>query len=387
MRTLILRSGERFPLLVDDAGHPVYGPTLYVVAELRNRNRASNTMANALAALSVFQLFLDGGGIDLSSRLEDGKLLELGEIEALVRACRIDLSGRKDQAPIVTAEVCATRLRTIRNYIEWLVKGKLLALDYPHKAHLQRICELTVGTINARIPPTSELIDPREGLAPEAIQRASELFNPASQENPWRTQHARLRNHLIWRVLFHLGVRAGELLGIRIRHIDLRKGTLTIQRQADSPDDPRRRQPNAKTLARELEISEVLQRHLSEYILDHRRRLKNAHRHDFLFVSEVGDPLSSSALNKVFRVVREKYPELPQSLTPHALRHTWNDRFSEEIDGQKIEPELEKRVRSFQMGWKPTSKSAAVYTRRFVRKKAQEVSLSLQKRLMDWSDM
>jgi integrase len=342
-------------------------------------------MANALAALSVFQRFLDEHGVDLPSRLVEGKLLELGEIEALVRTCRIDFSDRKSRNSLVTSEVCATRLRTIRKYIEWLVKERLLARDYPHVEQLQRVSGLTLDTISARIPPSSVPLDPREGLTPEVVQRASELFDPASPENPWNTEHGRVRNHLIWNVLYHLGVRGGELLGIRIRHIDLRKGTLSILRQADARDDPRRRQPNTKTLARKLEISEVLQGWLSEYILNFRRRLKNAHRHDFLFVSESGDPLSSSTLNKVFRVVRARYPELPRGLTPHVLRHTWNDRFSEEVVRRKIDHETEKRVRSYQMGWIPTSKSAEVYTRRFVRMKAQEVSLSLQKRLMDRS--
>ena len=370
-------------MLLDSTGSPVHDPTVYALAELRNRHRAANTIANALAALAVFHQFLDQQNVDLLGRLEDGKLLELGEIEGLVQTCRINFSGRKDSTPIVTSQVCATRLRTIRKYVEWLVKGKLLAGDYPHAELLQRISGLTVDTINARIPPGSEPIDPREGLAPEAVQLASELFDPTSPRSPWKSEHARVRNRLVWNILYHLGVRRSELLGIRIPHIDLRKGTLSILRQADAHDDPRRRQPNTKTLARELDISEVLQRELSEYILHYRRRLKNARSHDILIVSEAGDPLSISALNKVFTVVRSKSPDLPRSLTPHVLRHTWNDRFSEEVDGRKIDPELEKKARSFQMGWKPTSQSAAVYTRRFVRRKAQEVSLSLQKKLVE----
>lgn len=245
--------------------------------------------------------------------------------------------------------------------------------------------ELTLTTIKARVPPTTEQDDPREGLAPETAQHAAEIFDAASQLNAWRSEHARVRNHLIWSVLYHLGIRGGELLGIRIRHIDFRKGTLSIVRQADAQDDPRRRQPNTKTLGRELGISNVLQRQLSEYILQHRRRLKYAHKHDFLFVSSSGAPLSSAALNKIFRVLRQKHPELPQSLTPHVLRHTWNDRFSEELDGHKVDPELEKSMRSFQMGWKPTSQSAAVYTRRFVRKKAQGISVELQKKIINRS--
>jgi len=93
-KTLILRSGERLPMLLDDLGVPVYGPTVFALAEVRNRHRASNTIANALAALSIFQRFLDETEVNLDSRMNEGKLLELGEIEGLVRTCRMDLSKR-----------------------------------------------------------------------------------------------------------------------------------------------------------------------------------------------------------------------------------------------------------------------------------------------------
>jgi integrase len=119
----------------------------------------------------------------------------------------------------------------------------------------------------------------------------------------------------------------------------------------------------------------VLQRELSEYILNHRRGLRNSHKHDFLFVSASGAPLSIAGLDKVFRVLRAKRPEVPRTLTPHVLRHTWNDVFSAETEARKIDQETEKKGRSYQMGWKPGSQSASVYTRRFVRKKAQEVSV------------
>lgn len=369
-------------MLTDDLGTPVFWPTVYAVAELRNRHRAANTITNALASLRIFQNFLEDRTIDLTERLDGGRLLELGEIEEMVRTCRADCSNRAKRPALVTAEVCATRLRTIRHYLEWRVKSKLLARDFIRSAELQHISDLTVGTINARIPPRGTDPDPREGLAPEAIQCALHIIDAKSPANPWRTEHARVRNELIWSLLYHLGMRRGELLGIRIRHINLRKGTLIIARQADNPDDPRRRQPNAKTLARELAISEALQMRLSEYILKHRRGLGNAHRHDFLLVSESGDPLSISAINKVFRVLRTKFPELPNSLTPHSLRHTWNDMFSLEAEEHNIDAEKEKKIRSYQMGWKPTSSTAAVYTKRFIRKKAQEVSLSLQNKLM-----
>jgi integrase len=51
--------------------------------------------------------------------------------------------------------------------------------------------------------------------------------------------------------------------------------------------------------------------------------------------------------------------DLPKELTPHVLRHTWNDLFSAEMEGRKVDQENEKKIRSYQMGWKPTSATAA----------------------------
>jgi len=50
---------------------------------------------------------------------------------------------------------------------------------------------------------------------------------------------------------------------------------------------------------------------------------------------------------------------------------------------QKAQPlqETEKKTRCYLNGWKDGSKSAVVYTRRFIRRKAQEVSLKMQEKI------
>ena len=57
--------------------------------------------------------------------------------------------------------------------------------------------------------------------------------------------------------------------------------------------------------------------------------------------------MSLPALNKIFKVLRVKCPNLPDSLCPHVMRHTWNDRFSEEMDKRQIPEETEKKWRSY----------------------------------------
>lgn len=88
--------------------------------------------------------------------------------------------------------------------------------------------------------------------------------------------------------------------------------------------------------------------------------------------------MTFSALNKVFAVLRRECPDLPEDLSPHVLRHTWNDRFSALMDKQNVSEEAEKRMRSRLMGWSETSGTAAVYTRRHVQRKASEAALALQ---------
>ena len=88
VRTLRLSSGERMPVLVDTrVGMPLFNPTVYALTQLRGRNLAANTIVQALRHIMVFILFLEQRGIDLDARLQKGHIVDLAEIESLVRTC------------------------------------------------------------------------------------------------------------------------------------------------------------------------------------------------------------------------------------------------------------------------------------------------------------
>jgi integrase len=78
-------------------------------------------------------------------------------------------------------------------------------------------------------------------------------------------------------------------------------------------------------------------------------------------------------------VLRRKCPDLPDDLSPHVLRHTWNDHFSELMDEKGVPEEIEHKMRSRLMGWSETSKTATTYTRRHVHKRARAAALQLQR--------
>jgi integrase len=131
-----------------------------------------------------------------------------------------------------------------------------------------------------------------------------------------------------------------------------------------------------------LPLEESLAQLTRRYILGARRSLAGARRHDFLIVANgTGAPLTLDGLNKAFTALRNKCPDVPRDLTPHVLRHTWNDRFSELMDRERIPEDREQKMRSRFMGWSDTSKTAATYTKRHVQNKAREASLQLQRQM------
>jgi len=407
VRVAVFADGERFPLLLGPHGAPLYEPTLFVVSELRMKNLAANTIANALRALQLFLAFLESERIDLRERLSDGSVLNLQEVEALAQACRrplgafsvvvgseggtmasaqprAQLERLRSRLPsaaedAVTPAVTATRLQCIRNYVAWLAEVHLAqrAATLQHRRDLRAAVDAFRQALDARMP-SGGASQEREGVPPEIRSRLLEVTRPYAPQNPWVDVFARCRNSLIVDWLYHLGLRRGELLSIRVSDIDFRRGVVRVSRRPDAPDDPRRNQPVVKTRARELPLSPVLLDATRHYIVELRAARPQARKHEFLFVAASGAPLSMPALAKVFTVLRAKIPDLPDDLTPHVLRHTWNDRFSEEMDHNKVPEDTERKARSYLMGWSETSGTAAVYTRRHVREKAKRVSLDLQ---------
>lgn len=411
---VVLQSDERLPMLCSrSSGLPLFEPTLYAVTELRARNRSSATIQQALRGIMVLYLVLDRLGVDLEARLGEGKLLEAGEIEEVVRFCRLSLAAftpeeargavgsprvvaleklRMRSAPSDAEEVdpgtAAIRLHYARGYLKWRVHKQLLKLsgnrDRAAYAELSTTAEVVHRALENRTPASRshDSTSQRQGLPEAALSKLRAVIQPDSADNPWKGEHTRERNALIVRWFIDLGLRRGELLGVKIPNINFQSNEVQIERRADDPEDPRRHQPNAKTNGRLLALSDELTQLTHRYVTRYRRANEGARRHTFLFVAvATGAPLTLTALNKVFVVLRCKCPDLPDDLSPHAIRHTWNDHFSEIMDKQNVSEETEKKMRSRLMGWSETSGTAATYTRRHVQRQARAASLALQKKL------
>lgn len=413
VKTLVLSSGERLPVLIALAtGAPLFEPSVYVLSEIRANNRASNTIDQVLRSIMVLQLFLDSSGIDLERRIRQGAVFRLSELDELVRHCRRPVaeqlkcssiptsrksvrrsaaeSVRLVQRQVAPGEVAghtaANRVRVIRSYLDWLVRYHMARYHSgaTEGGRLWNEWTYCKEALNARLPRHKgrNTVGQREGLPPELVEKLLNVTSPTSPENPWKGTC--IRNALLVRWFYELGLRRGEVLNVKIPDINFQSEELTVVRRADDPEDPRKDQPLVKTRDRKIPLSPGLCKLTHEYITNIRRATEGARRHPFLFIAMgTGAPLSLSAVNVIFAELRNAFNGEFDAVTPHLLRHTWNDRFSDVMDKLKVSEVEEERMRSFLMGWVPTSKTSVNYTRRHVRLKAQQVSLAMQDKQVD----
>lgn len=414
IRVVCCENGERLPMLLRrDTGEPLHLANLFAISRLRNSAYAANSVEATLHALALFQTFLEAERIDLESRVRTGEFLSIPETEALSEFVRRRASRRDSRTVVEEAEPAkrkvvsleayrsrtrpqegvnrvsgahaANRLRAITAFVKWLADFRTgeLARTPAHRREYLAISQAFVERLAERTKRRRyRLADPKEGLSRSQLATLFKVIDPLTDVSPWRDPLVRLRNQLIvlWALL--LGPRRGELLGARVSDFDFRQNEFRIVRRPDAPDDPRRRQPLVKTAGRLVLVHDALMELTHVYVVGARRSLSRARTHPFLFVDmRRGMPLSHSGFTKVFSTL-QKHPDLTR-LTGHLLRHTWNDHFSELMEAHQVRAADEEKFRSYVQGWTEGSGTAATYTRRYVRERAREASLTLQRLLLD----
>ncbi|MEI6350923.1 MAG: site-specific integrase, partial [Verrucomicrobiota bacterium] len=399
-------------------------PTVYLAAACRSTHAASNTLkcvGRAIMHLYAWAAiedqnrlesgdFLDGTevkGFDIEDRFRNGDFLDDAEIESLARACDqkynlllgpqiTQMTGTRQVAP----QTVSVRLFYIAKYLDWLAQRRIkqLPLTSIERSSLELSLGRMLTMLKSRDPAYGQdPQSPKEGLSKESLAKLLEVVCPVgyaegklsldskgqyrwSPENPFLNPDIRIRNCMMILLLLNLGIRRGELLGLKVSDINFASNKIAIRRAPDDPTDPRNHEPNTKTLAREVALNDFIGTMVRDYVLKVRRNWAPRKRdHAFLFVARGGAPLSIPSVDKMWQRLRMSVPELPKDIASHILRHTWNDLFSERIEQEKVPESREEQMRSNQMGWSQTSKSATVYTRRYVRAATNKASLEMQK--------
>lgn len=416
-RRLKAADGERFSVLL--AGGPatpllpLFYPTVYVVEHRRSRGLASSSIWNDEECLKHLLVWAHTAQIDLDARFEAGAFLTHAEIASYARAAKEDhrrlqarcagqfrlvttpsalLKGGREAfrastpAPDQTVGMLLEdhRIRTARAYLGWLADKTIPKTDISTpalKERTDRKKEMLAKLKSYEPGHPRGSGSPKAGLTEEQQEVLLDVIRPDSPRNPWKNEYVRARNQALISFFVGLGPRKGEAQKQQVAHVDMYSQRVSIVRNPDATDDNRRIEPNVKRVGRIVPMEASLSDLISDYITLWRSSVPGSEKTDYLFLTVDGDPMSAEAVHKVFRVLREAVPELPSNLSAHLLRHTWNDNYSITMDKNKVSPENEARTRSYLMGWRETSGSAARYTLRSTRRRANEHSKATQRRI------
>ncbi len=402
-------NGERAALLVcRETGLPLIYQNLSTTINHRNKSDSINTIIRVLRVLGFFTQLCEYLKINLEDRFSKGNVLNLQEIELISKWSK-KRQGLLDEAEntftddnivnlnykrfelvrhtviididILEPETTYTRLTYIAEYVVWLAN----TFNVAQKTDVNKMEE----RIHEKRPVKKSFDDnerPFKSLTAEQKIKLLDLVKPDSEENIWVEEGIRYRNQLIVHILYFVGCRKGELLTLKATDFDPGRKTINIRRDADNPNDSRANTPLVKTLSRDIEIDDELYEMVEDYIMTYRSKVKGANKNPYLILShQVGtkgaNPLSISSIDKIFSALSKK---LGFNVHPHALRHSWNDDFSEMTEpflasGEMSESEVED-LRSYLEGWKEDSGSAKNYTKRYQQKKAMRFGLQLQKK-------
>lgn len=380
--------GERFAVLVDEQGMPLYYPTLFTTWALRAKSVAANSITNALNALKALIAWEAQLGINLERDFAQGKSLDENQIRHLSDFLQRSLNGDKRKSivsikrkpKIVSASVHYYRLCVAALYVEFLWHRVA-----PSAVGVNRINKM-IAMIKANRPLRSNKSDPDRDeihISSAVMKKLEDAVKPGSPNNPAVEYGLQLRNALMFSLLRLTGIRRGELLNLRVEDIDFGANTLAVVRRPDAKGDTRKHQPAVKTRPRRFYVDPAVVSQIKEYVLTQRNKLPYAKRHGYLFVTHKsgpaqGHPLSIAAfqkwMSKLSRVVEGA------GFHAHALRHHWNYEFSRMADAKGMSDAKEQQARSYLCGWSPTSGTAVRYTRRHTKEQAWTLALELQKR-------
>ncbi len=414
IRNLIFGNGERYPILMNDNGLPDYWVTLYVTEKLRT-SLTQSAISNSLGHLIHLKLWEIINDRDLTSEFEQGHLLTDEDIYSLRDHCVLDTRSLKkwlkksekntvkfasastaSVAPIqkVSGAHAANRISQIASYLEFLartiLKSKLIEEEV--SKNIETMSNLLLANKPKGRSRKGLTADPNtKSPPPQAFQRILSIVKETSLENPFKGEEVKFRNAVIFEVMEATGMRAGEILALQIQDIDFHTGKISVVRRHDSVEDPRKKQPVAKTNERTIPVSKTITDRLRLYIMDFRAKIPAARKHPYIFVTHkqgkyYGKPISNSTfVNRVLKPAIAVHPELLEEITRHGFRHNFNYKLSKKIDAvnkmakenPKINPINEKKemqIRKELNGWS-SDKTAEKYNIRHIREEADLVML------------
>lgn len=416
---LVFTEGERYPLLVDSEGIPDFWVTLYVT-ELLRPNLKQTAIENAIRHLIHLKLWEEINERDLIAEFSAGMFLSDSDIISIRDHCLLNTrSLREWHESSRTKNVSRISINHPKSTRHLSVVSKIHSGN--RLAHIAAFLHFTARTMHRERENFTGVIDDIDDMkkrviaqkpkgqgknrmgndpnekapAPEVFEKLMLTVKEDSPDNPYKNPGVRKRNAMMFEILYLTGMRSGEVLALEIGDVDYQLGTIRVVRRHDNPYDPRKRQPVAKTLPRDIPISLAFAQRLRDYVMNVRSKIPGANKRPILFVTHKrgkyqGNPISDSSFrNRILGPAAATNHELFNEVCRHGFRHNFNYRLSKKIDAHNlraktdptIKPISEKeeiQVRMQLNGWS-SEDTAKIYNLRHI----QEMADKLQREDID----
>jgi len=376
----------------------------------RGKSDAFNTIRSKSRALMCIYTWADINGVDLETRFSKGELLSLAEIDSICDSMKheykfikklgdesekvktkknqkiFQLNFKLNESDIkyVSNDTYNFRLMYITKYLDWLVSISMSNISRNGDLYATTMIakDEMIYHLNARKRPSKSDVEVK-GFDDDVQNMLIEIVDSDNPSNPFENKFVKIRNQIFILLSLCTGLRRGEMLKLKVEDFDVATKSLKIIKIKDDPVDPRNIEPSVKTKGRMLELEDIVVFNLLKY-LNLRSKIRKARTHPFLFVSKYGKPLSYTSAGDIYITLRQKILNLPDDLSQHAVRHRWNENFSEIMQNKYAhlsETEID-NYRKFLMGWSSASKMPDRYNKKFIRKQAGKVSLEIQKEIL-----
>lgn len=381
-------------ILIDENRIPLFYPNVYAMTKFRTLGRSTSTTDKVLRCIGIAHLWATLNNIVLEESILSSDFLTIQQLQDLAFFLRLNrkhqdemvvtkdehqsLNPKKitkklenliyipqskpDHNPSTSPAEGSFRIKAISNYLKFLLQRSKHRLN---KDKFNDI-EQRLNYFSSLAPKVSNKgdQDAPEGLAHNERDILLELIKPEHPDNPFRNDFLKHRNQLIYEILLSTGMRRSELRYLKIEDINYTTHKIKIR--------------VSKTIEREVKCSSETCEFFHNYITKYLNKIPfKSKKHGYLFTTETGQHLSNDAINLMFRTLRHR-ANLSTRITPHTMRRTWNDVFSEMLDSlpknQKPNKEIEKQIRNRLMGWSSISEMSNQYARRSTREKADELA-------------
>ncbi|OZO04553.1 integrase [Pseudomonas sp. IB20] len=391
-------SGLNLPILLDDDGLPVPLANEWV---LQRRGLSPNTLTRNLRELAILFTWLDSLNIDFGACMAGDRMFTEAELagslcEHLRMAVKVPalqaggISTNQGKKVAVSPLTYKLRLITVRQFMGWCFRFKMgtMASGDPallriqaHKEHVNKV----LSDQEISNPPQNKSIT--KGLRDHQVTALIWCVDFRNPEAYGLNEHVRFRNFIVVMIMLTFGLRPAEVLTLRVGDVEFGGVTaLRVLRRVSDPNDVRSPRPRVKRNGRDMIMkTPTLIRLIEEYIEVHRESVMErfAKDHNYLIISDEGDPLHGNSVSNYFQIIREKFKQvLPSNLTPKALRHTYSSRTEREMAERGVPEDERKQVLAYLRG-DSSVRSQEVYIIGEIIRQATSVQSKYHDKLME----